>query len=191
MLQINPNEIIKLKKLLDNSLDIISENIIFLKKEYLTPNSLDYYQIDEINKLVQSLYQDSDFINKIIKELETITGESINKLLSNNYSMSYYENEILNYYAKAICENYSSTELEILDLCYSKDDQLANYCNRESFIKYYKSYLNGIDFTKYNLTREQVEKELLYIYNKRGATEAHAVMRSLINNAPENYFEYI
>ena len=190
MLQLNPSEIIKLKKQLDNSLDIINENVSYINKKYMIPDTLEYYQLNEIDKMVKKISEDSDFINKIIKELENITGENINNLINNNYSMSYYENEIVNYYAKAICNNTHSNELEILELCYSRDDQLDNYCNRENFIKYYKDFLKDFDFKKYGLTKEKVEEELLYIFNKRGATEAHAVMRSLVNNAPENYFEY-
>ena len=190
MLQINPSEIIRLKKLFDNSLDVINDNILFLQNEYINQNSEKLTQVEEIKKLVDILYEKTNFINKIINELENITGEEVNKLINKKYSMSFYEEKIANYYAKAICNNFNTNELDILALCYSKDDQLDNYCNRENFTKYFHGFLNNFDFNKYGLSKEEVEKELLYIFNKRGATEAHAVMRALVNNIPDNYLEY-
>ena len=189
MLQINPNEIIKSSRLINNSLETILNNLKYLKHSS-NKNSLDYQNIDKINRLVLIIQEKSSFLNDIVNELVKITGEDIDKLIESNYSMAYYENKIINYYAKAICNNDKNDELDILDLCYGKDAKLTSICSRENFITYANSYLEGFDFEKYNLDKESVMKDLLYILNKRGSSEAHAVMQALVNNAPNNYLSY-
>lgn len=189
MLQINPNEIIKNNKLINNSLETILNNLKFLKNASIN-NNIDSQIINDLNKKVLVIQEKSTFLNDIVGELVKITGESVEKLSEANYSLSYYENKILDYYAKAICNNNKIEELNILDMCYGKDTKLTNYCSKENFISYANSYLENFDFSKYGLDKDKVMNDLLYILNKRGTSEAHSVMQALVNNAPENYFKY-
>lgn len=188
MLQINPNEIIRNSKLINNSLETILNNLSYLKKT--NNNTSNYQNILNIDKIVLSLQEKSKFLNDIVNELVKITGEDVDKLLASNYSLAQYEKKILNYYAKALCNNDKNDELDILELCYGKDTKLTNYCSRENFINYANSYLKDFNFEKYGLNKDKVMSDLLYILNKRGVSEAHSVMRALVNNAPNNYFEY-
>ena len=43
---------------------------------------------------------------------------------------------------------------------------------------------------KYGLSKDQVMNDLVYVLNKRGSSEAHAVLKALTNNAPSNYLDY-
>ena len=144
----------------------------------------------ELNLLITNIKEDNQFLNNIVYELTKVTGEGIDKLLDAKYSMSYYENKLISYYASAIINSEKKDELEILDLCYGKDDKLMNYCSRENFIRYTNEFLKDFDFSKYNLKKEQVINDLLYIHNTRGSSEAHQILRALVNNAPNNYSEY-
>ena len=181
MLQINPNEVLRISKLLNNSLDIIDENIRYLK------NNGTSSEMEEFNKLITNIKNGTSFLTNIVYELEQATGENIDKLLSSNYSNNYYNEKFLSYYANKICDNKDSNNLKLL---YEKDEELSKYCQRLYFINNYESYLDGFDYQKHGFTKEQVEKELLYIYDNRGANEAYSVMRALVNNEPSNYFEY-
>ena len=189
MLQLNPNEIIKNNKLINNSLETILNNLKFLKNTY-DKSSLEYQNIDKLNKLVLNIKDKNIFLDNIVNELVKVTGEDVNKLTEANYSMSFYENKILSYYAKAICNNDKNDELNILDLCYEKDSKLTHYCSRENFITYANTYLENFDFGKYGLNKDDVIKDLLTILNKHGTSEAHSIMHALVNNAPENFDEY-
>lgn len=186
MLKINPSEVLRIGNLINNSIDIINENIKFLKTNKSKLSS----DIIELNKLIISIKNSTIFLTNIINEFEKATGESINKLLSSKYNNSFYKDKLLTYYASLICDNSKNAKLTTLELCYESDDELSKYCQRYNFINNYKIYLRNFDYQKYGLTKEQVEKDIIYIYDNRGANEAYSVMRALVNNAPKNYFEY-
>lgn len=189
MLQINPNEIIRNSKLINSSLETILNNLTYLRN-MSTKNSIDIQTIDKLNKIVFKLQENSSFLNEIVNELVKVTGEEVDKLIEANYSMAEYENKILSYYAKAICNNDKKDELDILDLCYGKDSKLTFFCSKENFITYADSYLENFDFDKYGLNKDQVMNDLIYVLNKRGSSEAHAVLKALVKNAPANYLDY-
>ena len=184
MLQINPNEVIRLSKLMQNSIESIEDSIRFLKNKYSNEDLL------EIEKLLSKTKNNTTFLNSITNELVSATGESLDNLLNSKHTINYYDNKIMNHYATSICNNESKQVLDNIDLCYSRDDKLNNYCQKQTFINNYKTYLNKFNPAKYGLDEETVERELLYIYEKRGASEAYAVMHALNNNAPANYQEY-
>ena len=185
MLQINPSEFLRISKLMNNSLDIIDENI-----EYLLKNNPKNEEIIELNKLVVVIKNDTEFLTKIIKEFEIATGEDIDKLLSLKYNDTFYKDKLLSYYANIISSNKNNDEIEILKLCYESDNELSKYCQRQSFINNYSNYLKGFNPEKYGLTWEQVKNELIEIYDTKGPSEAYSIMRALVNNAPSNYNEY-
>lgn len=185
MLQINPSEFLRIGKLMNNSLDTIDENI-----QYLMKNKTNHDKISEFNKLITTIKNDTLFLSKIIVELEEATGEDIDKLLSLKHNNDYYKDKLLSYYANLICNNKNSSHIETIKLCYESDDELSKYCQRQNFINNYANYLKDFEPEKYGLTQEQVEKELIYIYDTKGASEAYSIMRALVNNCPENYFEY-
>ena len=189
MLQINPNEFLRISKLINNSLNIIDENIKFIMKNN-SSNSISNDDIKEFNKLITTIKNDTIFLKQIVTELEKATGENLDKLLSLNHSNSFYKDKILSYYANVVCNEKDSKKIEILSLCYSSDDELSKYCQRQNFINNYYSYLNGFEPEKFGLTKEMVEKELIYIYDNKGPNEAYSIMRALVNNCPSNYFEY-
>ncbi len=179
MLQLNPNEIIKNNKLIHNSLDIIEENINFLKKK-------------DLLKLVTKIKNDTDFLNKIIDEIEKATGIQSDKLLKANYKNDFYEDKLLSYYAKMICENNEKNkkEINILQICYASDEKLSKYCQRQNFINHYELYLKGFNPNKFGMDKETVLNELIYIYDNRGPSEAYDIMQALAHNCPSNYFDY-
>ena len=180
MLQFSPSEFLRLSKLMKNSLDIVDENIRMLNNGTST-------EFNELNKQITNIRNNTQFLTDIIKELEQATGENLDKLLSTNHNDNFYKDKILSLYANKISNNKSTS---ILELCYEKDEELSNYCKRQNFINNYKTYINGFDYEKHGFTKEQVEKELIYIYDKRGPNEAYSVMRALVNNEPKNYSEY-
>ncbi len=189
MLQINPSEFLRLARLMNYSLDTIDENINYLKKNnsnFQIPN----IEINELSKAINIIKNDTLFLTKIIDEFEKATKEDIDSLLSYKHSDSYYKEKILQRYAELICNQDSLKNQEILALCYQKDDELAKYCQRQHFINNYATYLNGFKPEKFGLKIENIEKELIYIYDNKGPSEAYNVMHALVNNCPANYFEY-
>ena len=186
MLQINPNEVIRLSKLMNNSIESIEDSIRFFKTKY-TDN---IEELNEIEKLLNMTKNNTTFLTNITNELVAATGESLDKLLNSQHSLSYYDNKLLTHYANSICSNESSDKLSSIDLCYNRDDKLDNYCQKQNFLNNYKSFLDNFDPAKYGMTEEQLEKDLLYVFEHRGASEAYAVMRALNNNQLDNYSEY-
>lgn len=189
MLQLNPNEVIKISKLMGTSLDNIKNNILYLKSKYGNNQTL-ALNIDDLNKLVDQLYNGTTFLDRITNELVEATGESLDKLLSANHTLNYFDNKLLAHYANKINNNASQTKLDNIDLCYSKDDRLNNYCQRQNFVEYAETFFEKFNPEKYGLDKDTVINDLLYVYNTRGASEANAIMNALANNAPENYLEY-
>ena len=189
MLQINPSEFLRIGRLINNSLNLIDENIRYIKKNN-SNNEIDHEDIKELNDLITVIKNDTNFLTKIIIEFEKATGEDIDKLLSKKYSDNFYKDKLLSYYANMICNNKNSKELETLSLCEENDEELSKYCQRQNFINNYESYLNGFDPEKFGLTKEEVKKELIYIYDNKGPNEAYSIMRALVNNCPKNYDEY-
>ncbi len=187
MLQLNPNEIIRISKLMNNSLDTIKERLRFLKTKY---DSNDNINFDNLESHVTNLSNSTLFLNQIINELEEATGENIDKLISSNHSLSYYENKLLNHYANNLNNNENQSKLDKIDLCYSKDDKLTNYCQKQNFAEYATSFFRKFNPEDYGLNKDTVINDLLYVYDKRGSREAYAIMRALENNAPANYNEY-
>ena len=185
MLQINPSEFLRISHLINNSIDMIEENIKYLKN-----NHKDTTEIIELEKKITNIKNNTQFLSNIINEFEQATGENIKKLLSSNHGDDYYKNKLLLYYANLVCNNQNNAKLNTLELCYEKDDELSQYCQRQNFINNYKTYIKGFDYQKHGLTIEEVEKEIIYIYDNRGANEAYNVMRALVNNEPANYSEY-
>lgn len=190
MLQLNPNEVIRLNKLISNSLDTIQNNILYLKKKYSNTDKIEQLDIKNLDKYVTKINNGTLFLDKIINELVQATGESIDKLLNANHTLNYFDNKLIEYYASKINNNESNTNLEAIDLCYSKDSRVDNYCQKQNFIDYVNKYFNDFDANKYGLTKEQIVNDLIYVYEKRGSTEAYAVMRAVTNNSPRNYHEY-
>lgn len=190
MLQLNPNEIIKINKQINNSLDIIKNNILYLKKKYENTNMMDILDIDNIDLLADRINNSTSFLTGIINELVEATGESIDKLLNANHTLNYYDNKLLAYYANKINNNENEKNLNYIDLCYSKDNRLTNYCQKQNFIEYVNSLFNKFDPEEFGLDKEKVIDDLVYVYDKRGSTEAYNIIRALINNKPQNYHEY-
>ena len=177
MLQLNPNEVLKTNKLISNSLDIIDENIRYFKKKYLNnPKELELLDIENLNSMEEKVKNSTLFLDNIVNELVEATGESIDKLF--------------NHYADNISCNANKNKLNNIDLCYSKDDKLNNYCQKKNFIEYAKNYFQKFNPEEYGLDEETVMNELIEVYDKRGPNEAYAIMHALENNRPDNYHEY-
>ena len=189
MLQFNPNEVIKINKHINNSLDIINNNILYLKKKYSNTNIIEELNIENIDKLANRLNNSTNFLSEMINELIEATGESLDKLLSSNHTLSYYDNKLLTYYANKI-NNGGNNNLEYIDLCYSKDNRLTNYCQKQNFVEYVNTILNNFNPEEFGLDRENVVNDLVYVYDKRGSTEAYNIIRALLANKPDNYHEY-
>lgn len=185
MLQINPSEFLRIGKLMNDSFDTIDINM-----RYLTKNNPKNEKINELNKLITNIRNDTDFLFKIITELERATGENLDKLLSYKHNNSFYNNKLLTYYANLICNDKNNSSVETLKLLLENDEELSKYCQRQNFINNYTNYLRGFDPEKYGLTKEELEKEIITIYDTKGPSEAYSIMRALVNNAPSNYFEY-
>ena len=185
MLRINPSEFLRIGKLMKNSLTQILENI-----QYLQSNDNKNINIIELKKLITIVNNDIDFVDNIITEFEKATGEDIDKLLLGDYKSEFYKNKFLSYYANVLNNNGNSKAIETLEMCYETDDDLYKYIQRDKFISNYELYLKGFEPEKYGLTKEQVENELITIYDTKGSSEAFSIMRALVNNAPSNYFEY-
>ena len=189
MLQLNPNEVIRINKLMNNSLDTIKNDIEYLKNKYSNSN-IDNIDIDNIQKSASKISDGTLFLDNIINELIEATGESLDKLLSSKHTLNYYENKLLVHYASKLNNNENKSKLESIDLCYSKDAKVTNYCQKQNFIRYANAFFNNFDAEKYGLDKETIINDLIYVYDNRGATEAYAVMNALEKNAPSNYHEY-
>ncbi len=190
MLQINPNEVIRINKLMNNSLELIDENILYLKRKYSYNDKTIELKIAELEKQSERIKNSTLFLSNIINELIEATGENLDKLLSSNHSLSYFENKLISHYADKISNNATKSKLDSIELCYSKDDKLSNFCQKRNFIEYTKNYFIKFKPEEYGLDKDTVINDLLEIYDKRGSNEAYAVMHSLENNAPSNYHEY-
>ncbi len=191
MLQLNPNEIIRINKLISSSLDIIEENTLHLKRKYINdPSRIENLSIDKMTNLTNRIKNSTLFLSNILNELQEATGESIDKLLSSNHSLNYYESKLINHYAKNINENSTKGKLDAIELCYSKDDKLSNYCQRQKFIQYANGYFQRFNPEEFGIDKETFYNELSDIYDKRGSNEAYAIMRALENNQPSNYHDY-
>ena len=190
MLQINPNEILRLNKLMNSSLEIIDENILYLKKKYNGSEKALELEINELEKQANRIKNNTLFLSNIINELVEATGESIDRLLSSNHSLNYYENKLMAHYANKISNNEPKSKLDSIDLCYSKDDKLSNYCQKRNFIEYANNYFINFKPEEYGLNKETIINDLVEVYDKRGSNEAYAVMHAIENNAPANYHEY-
>ena len=191
MLQLNPNEIIRINKLINNSLEIIDEEIRYFKKKYCTDSSqLEALNIDNLETMSDKIKNSTLFLNNIINELIEATGESIDNLLNSNHSLSYFETKLISHYADNINNNADKSKLSTIDLCYSKDDKLTNYCQKKNFINYAKTYFKNFHPEEHGLDNDTVINDLLNIYDKKGANEAYAIMHALENNRPDNYQEY-
>lgn len=190
MLQLNPNEVIRISKLMNYSLETIKNDIKYLKNKYQNTKIIQELDIDSLEKSTEKLTNGTIFLDNIINELVEATGESLDKLLSSNHTLNYFENKLLAHYADKINNNESKSKLETIDLCYSKDDKVTNYCQKQNFIDYANTYFNNFDAEKYGLDKDSIINDLIYVYDKRGATEAYAVMNALENNSPNNYQDY-
>ena len=100
MLQINPNEIIRINKLMNNSLDLIDENIRYLKRKYSNNDKNIELKIFELEKQSEKIKNSTLFLNNIVNELIEATGENLDKLLSSNHSLSFFENKLISHYAE-------------------------------------------------------------------------------------------
>ena len=191
MLQLNPNEIIRLNKLINNSINTIDENILFFKTKYIDdPNKITELKINEIEKDTDSIKNSTLFLNNIINELVEATGEDIDKLMNANHSLNYFENRLVNYYAENINNNVSKNKLDLIELCYAKDEKINNLCKKHNFIEYLSTYFTKFKPEEYGLDKNTVITELVEIYDKRGASEAYSIMKALENNCPSNFHEY-
>lgn len=191
MLQLNPNEVIRINKLMSNSLDNLRENFLYLKKKYTDDSSeLEKLEINELEKSINKVKNSTLFLDKIINELTEATGEDIDKLLNSNHDLNYFESKLISHYADNISNNANRSKLDVIDLCYSKDEKLENFCQKRNFIEYAHEYFNKFKPEEYGLDEDTVINELLEVYDKRGANEAYAIMKALENNKPNNYQQY-
>ena len=190
MLQINPNEVIRINKLMNSSLELIDENILYLRKKYSNSDERINLEITELEKQVARIKNCTLFLDNIVNELVEATGENIDKLLNSNHSLNFFENKLMTYYADKITSNASKSKLDSIELCYSKDDKLTNFCQKRNFIEYANNYFQQFKPEDYGLDKDTVINDLLEIYDRRGSNEAYAVMHALENNAPSNYHEY-
>lgn len=191
MLQINPNEIIRITRLLNNSLSIIDENVLYFKKKYHDdPKEIELLKIDDIEKLTNNIKNNTLFLNNIITELVEATGESVDNLLKNKYSLNYFENRLLTHYAKNLSGDATKDKLSAINLCYEKDDKLNNYCLKMNFVEYAEKYFHNFKPEEYGLDENTVITELLEVYDKRGASEAYSIIHAIEYNCPSNYSEY-
>ena len=190
MLQVNPNEVIRLNNLINNSLETIQNHLQYFRNKYNNTDKVNKLELDELDTLTSKISNSTLFLTNIINELVEATGESIDKILDSKHSLNYFENKLITYYAKNINENANKTKLDSIDLCYSKDDKLNNYCQKQNFVEYAYNCFNKFNPEEYGLDQETIVNDLLYVYDKRGSTEAYAIIRALENNAPQNYHEY-
>lgn len=191
MLQINPNEVIRINKLINNSLEIIDDRILYFKKKYQdNPAETEKLCINELTQLSNKIKNSTIFLSNIINELVEATGESVDKLLSSNHNLSYFETKLISHYASNMNNNHNKSKLDKIELCYSKDDKLTNYCQKQNFIEYAKKYFNNFHPEEHGLDEETVINDLLEVYDKRGPSEAYAIMHALENNRPNNYSNY-
>lgn len=191
MLQINPNEVIRISKLINVSLDNIDEKIRFFKSKYTdNPNKLQELNIDEITKLITRIKNSTLFLKDITSEIEEATGESLDKILEANYSLNFFEDKFINHYASKIKNKANNSELDKIELCYSKDDKVNHYTYKQKFLEKAKNRFNNFNPSKFGLTEEELMDNLAEIYDKRGAKEANAIIEALENNCPENYHTY-
>lgn len=191
MLQLNPNEILRINKLITSSIDVIEENTLNLKRKYINdPTKLDTLKINELSNLTNRIKNSTLFLSNIITELEEATGESLDKLLSSNHNLSYYESKLISHYAENINNNANKGKLDSIELCYSKDDKLTNYCQKQNFIVYANRYFNNFKPEEFGMDHDTFINQLVEVYDRRGANEAYAVMRALENNQPSNYHDY-
>ena len=191
MLQLNPNEIIKTSSLISNSLNLIEENLLYFKRKYRNNDSkLEIMKINELEKLTDKISNSTLFLDKIIKELEEATGETLNSLVKFEHSLSFYENKLISHYANSINNNSGKDKIDTIDLCYSKDDKLTNFCQKNNFIEYYQRYFHSFNPNEFGIDADTFEKQLLEIYDKRGPNEAYSIIHALEHNQPSNYHEY-
>ena len=191
MLQLNPNEIIRINRLIDNSLSKIETNILYFNKKYSNnPSELEALDIKNIIMLKDRIKNSALFLTNIIHELEEATGEDVNKIATANHSLNFFENKLINYYAKNINNNAKKEKLEIIDLCYSKDDKLTSLCQKKNFVEYVEVYFKNFNPENFGMDKDTFINDLLEIYDKRGASEAYSIIHALENNCPSNYFEY-
>ena len=190
MLQLNPNEVIRINKLIGNSLEIIGSNIDYLKKKYNGDPESDELELDQLNSLTKRINNSTLFLDGIIDELVEATGESIDQLLNADHSLNYFENKLISHYADNIDSNASKKKLFTIDLCYSKDDKIKNFCQKKNFIEYANNFFKKFNPEDFGLDRESVINDLIYTYDNRGSKEAYAIMKALENNCPENYSTY-
>ena len=188
MLQFNPNEIIKINKQINNSLDTIKNNLLYLKKKYSNTDKITKLNIENLDKLTDKINNNTDFLTGMINELIEATGESLDKLLNSNHTLSYYDNKLLSYYANKI--NNEDDKLDYIDLCYSKDDRVTNYCQKQNFVQYVNTIFDNFNPEEFGLDKETIVNDLVYVYDKRGSAEAYNIIRALINNKPSNYHDY-
>lgn len=191
MLQLNPNEVIRINKQINNSLEVILNNTKYFKNKYKdNPAELQNLNIDDFEKTIYKIENSTLFLDDIIQEIVEATGESIDKLLSYNHSLSYFETKLLTHYANNINNDANKKKLDIIDLCYSKDEKLNNFCQKKNFIDYANKYFNNFKPEEHGLTKETAINELVEVYDRRGPNEAYKVMKALENNKPNNYHEY-
>ena len=110
-------------------------------------------------------------MSNIINELVEATGESIDRLLNSNHSLNYYENKLMAHYANKISNNEPKSKLDSIDLCYSKDDKLSNYCQKRNFIEYANNYFINFKPEEYGLNKETIINDLVEVYDKRPSKE--------------------
>ena len=190
MLQLNPNEILRINKLIDNSLEIIGNNIEYLKKKYTDTKEAEELELANLDTLVKRINKNTRFLDGITSEIIEATGESVDTLLSSDYSLSYFENKLITHYANNIDNDAAKSKLFNIDLCYSKDEKIKNYCQKKNFINYSTSFFQKFNPLQFGLDSETIINDLIYIYDKRGSKEAYAIMRALENNYPQNYSTY-
>ena len=188
MLQLNPNEIIRINKLINNSLNIIDENILYFTKKYSSnPNEIEALGIKELTNYSNRLKNNTIFLGNIIHELEEATGEAVDELSKSNHSLSFYENKLISYYANNLD---NEDKLSVFELCYSKDDKLSSFCQKRNFVNYVESYFKNFKPETFGMDKDTVINDLLLVYDKRGANEAYSIIHALENNCPNNYQEY-
>ena len=195
MLKINPDAVLRYSKLISEKIDEMEGNI---QKSISINNSISNkkYNLNSINKRFNLIKDGVHSVDKIVQEIEEITDLTREELLSGHFENDYYEDKMLKYYAKKMCTNNvknTKAYFEELGKYYdtSNDNgKFSSYYQRQNFINNYRSLLKDFNPKTYGLTDEKLEKDIIYIYDTRGSSEAYGVVNALANNAPKNYLDY-
>ena len=155
--------------------------------------------IDSLNsKVSKELDSKIEFLTKIVVELEEAMGESVDQLIEHKYSDDIYEDKIIAFYTDhwyKLDKNLETQE-EAYSHFYVLDNLYDFWHTGQGMDKKVKLYLelrefqDEFNYDRFGLDVDEVRKELLYIYEKRGSDEMELIMHALLYNCPDNFEEY-